>query len=202
MSRIDEIGAAFAVELASRSCFVDTMVMSEIGPVRHRFFLGDADFPAELVQSARAIVFRGSKVVVVKDRVVIRERKGAGHILPGGHLEDGETEEEALRRELLEETGWRVGEIDPFGFIFIEPAGAQSEAVMRRVHTLFLAEGISCHRSARDLSQIEIGSRLVPMSRALADLPDDLAKLLEAAIHRRRRRSVLPAPRLSRLSPG
>ena len=38
----------------------------------------------------------------------------SGHIaMPKGHMEAGETEQEAARREIFEETGIRVGEFDP-----------------------------------------------------------------------------------------
>jgi len=60
-----------------------------------------------------AIVGRDGKVLLLK-------RKNAhGHGswgFPGGHLEFGETPEEAARREVLEETGLQVDGIKPVGF--------------------------------------------------------------------------------------
>lgn len=52
--------------------------------------------------------------------------------LPSGHIGDGETPEEAARRELLEETGCEAGELVPLGEFFTEPARMSS-----RPHAFF-----------------------------------------------------------------
>jgi len=57
--------------------------------------------PLSLVTSVRAILTRGPQIMVMRD-------PDGEHIVPGGRLDDGEGLLEALRRELLEETGWSV----------------------------------------------------------------------------------------------
>jgi len=44
-------------------------------------------------------------VVLNKDKVIVVSQKGTSWSLPKGHLEAGETEEEAARREIAEESG-------------------------------------------------------------------------------------------------
>jgi hypothetical protein len=53
------------------------------------------------------------------------------------------------------------------------------------VHALFVAEAVAYDRSRRDTTQIETGSRLISIRQALAELADDEALLLRAAIERR-----------------
>ncbi len=65
--------------------------------------------PLEYVTSARAIVLQGDTVLVVR-------YPDSLSILPGGRREEGEEIEGTLRRELMEETGWEVGNIRLLGF--------------------------------------------------------------------------------------
>lgn len=72
-------------------------------------YLTDEPPPIEYVTSVRAVVFRDDAVLAFRD--------GHGvHVLPGGRREPGEGLEETLRRELLEETSWRIAQAVPLGF--------------------------------------------------------------------------------------
>lgn len=66
--------------------------------------------PLRYVSSARAVVLRGGSVLVQRDR-------DSRHIIPGGRLEQNETPEVALRREIGEETGWSLGRVEAIGFL-------------------------------------------------------------------------------------
>lgn len=57
--------------------------------------------PRELVTSARAVVLGAGGVLAVRDPTGV-------HILPGGRRQAGETPEQTVRREVLEETGWVI----------------------------------------------------------------------------------------------
>ncbi len=76
--------------------------------------LGSAAPPREYISSARAIVLREGSLLLVDDR------DGVRHVLPGGRLEDDETPEQALHREIAEETGWQIGGVRPLGFLHFQ----------------------------------------------------------------------------------
>jgi 8-oxo-dGTP diphosphatase len=52
--------------------------------------------------------------VAIKDGKVVLARSQRGWGMLGGHIEDGETLEEALRREALEEGGFVIERYSPF----------------------------------------------------------------------------------------
>jgi ADP-ribose pyrophosphatase YjhB (NUDIX family) len=185
---IDALAAEFATTLDRLAPLLDMDgVQWPHARLRRRIFIGDHAWPLALTTSARAVVFKGSKVVVV------RQADGLHHVEPGGGLEAGETIEAAVRRELVEETGWTVGALKPLGFVHLQhlKRGPPPPGLTRRwgdmVHALFVTEALTYRRAARDMTQIEMGSRLTPIRRALAELADDEATLLRAAIERRAR---------------
>ena len=180
---LDALAAAFSAELAGVTPLVDRQTQWPAALLRHRTFIGDIAWPAPLATSARAVIFKGARVVMV------RQRDGEQHINPGGRLEPDEDVETAARREVLEETGWRLGTLTPLGFHHFQHLGehpADFRFVWRDfVQPIFIAEAVSYDRSARDYTQLEVGSRLTGIRRALAALEPHHAALLQAAVARR-----------------
>ncbi|MEV6287414.1 NUDIX hydrolase [Kribbella sp. NPDC051770] len=104
-------------------------------PHRSKLFLAD-ELPAyELVSSAFVLVFDSLGRLLL--RYAELPARG-GWDLPGGHVEPGETPQQAAVRELQEETGWRAAEADltvlgwnritldgpkPAGFRYPHPVG-------------------------------------------------------------------------------
>lgn len=182
---LDELAARFSASLEQRTPIFDGEVIWPRARLRARTFAGHFDYPPALLSSARAVVFKGPRVVVV------RESHGERHIEPGGGIEPGESVEQTVRREVAEECGWSVGALTPLGFHYLEPLTREPPLSTRRwgpmVHAIFVAEGLSYRRGAKDMTQIEVGSRLTPIRRAFAELRDNEAALLRAALERRTR---------------
>jgi 8-oxo-dGTP diphosphatase len=81
---------------------------------------------APRIRAAAAILDDRGRVLLV------RHRKGGAeyHLLPGGGVDPGETLEQAARREVLEETGYKV-EVGSLLFVSdkIDPSGVQRHVV-------------------------------------------------------------------------
>ncbi|MCR2802779.1 NUDIX domain-containing protein [Paenibacillus soyae] len=58
-----------------------------------------------------------------EDAIVLTELHDRGWDIPGGHVEPGESVEDAARRELYEETGAHVGALEQLGYMKIELFG-------------------------------------------------------------------------------
>ncbi len=88
------------------------------------------------ITSVRAIVLRGKHILVVYGP------EGAS-ILPGGTVEPGETFEAALRREILQQTGWTLRVSQPIGFIHYHHLGPKPNDYPNPypdfVHVVYLA---------------------------------------------------------------
>lgn len=183
MTTLDVVAPAFAAELAAMTPLTDLEVQWPRQRLRQRTYLGDIACPPDLTLSARAVVFKGSQVVVV------RQDDGLRHVEPGGGLEPGETLEMAARREVLEETGWTIRDLRPLGVHHFHPLGEPQAGARYRwgdfLQPIFVAEAVSYSRAAKDMTQIELGSRLTSIRRAFYELPDRQATLLRAAIARR-----------------
>ena len=67
-----------------------------------------------LIHAVSVAVVRGNRLLLVKRG---REPSRGLHAFPGGRVEPGETNEEAARRELFEETGLRAENLAPIEIV-------------------------------------------------------------------------------------
>ncbi|MGE0865545.1 MAG: NUDIX hydrolase [Vicinamibacterales bacterium] len=100
------------------------------------------EYPSQPVVGVGAVVVRGDRVLIV--RRAHEPRKGEWS-LPGGVLELGESLGEAVRREVLEETGLQV-EIGPM----IEPLERIHRDADGRVRFHFVIVDFACRSDAGD----------------------------------------------------
>jgi len=148
--------------------------------VRVRTFVGVIDIPDVLISSVRSVVLRRGQVVLV------RERTGESHVTPGGRREAGESIEATVRREVLEECGWHVGRLVPIGCFYIVPLDPAPPADFKyfwgeMIHLIHASDGVRYEPRARDRTQIEEGSRLQSVKRAMAEIPAGQRAILNAA---------------------
>ncbi len=142
-------------------------------PIHTRSYATSQYPPEELVTSARCIVIQDQSVLVVGN-------SGGEHVLPGGGVEPGETYEEAVRRELFEETGWAVGDLTYLGFLHLKHQAPKKEGYRFPhpdfFHPIYSALAISRHIDRRIADDYEETSRFVPFDEAIELQMDSIMK--------------------------
>jgi len=124
--------------------------------------------PAKYVTSARCLVWRnastGRQVLVVRDPDGI-------HVLPGGRCKADETFEQTARREVLEETGWRIGALQRLGFIHYQHVTPRPPDYPYPypdfVQVVYHAVAETFAPAAREVDGYEIGAAFQPVAPAL-----------------------------------
>ncbi|MBM3934790.1 MAG: NUDIX domain-containing protein [SAR202 cluster bacterium] len=149
---------------------------------RRRFVPDGRAAPKELVTSARAVVLKG-------DTVLVSTNKDDRHLLPGGRVEPGETYEETVRRELLEEAGVEVRPLRQVGIVHLHHTSPKPSNY-KYIYPDFLwavyhAEHVRDVPEAKVPDDYEISSELVPIASLVEkDFGDHEIAYLKAATGR------------------
>jgi 8-oxo-dGTP pyrophosphatase MutT (NUDIX family) len=116
--------------------------------------------------------------------VLVRPAGRSTWVLPKGHLEEGETVEQAAVREAREETGLTVGKIEPLGEISYvyssrERNGTTLTRIFKRVH-FFLMEHTGGDPSAHDSEIDEVAWLNFDEALSRATHPSEQALIAKA----------------------
>lgn len=175
-----EVEAGFASDLAFHEPFFDHVVKRPQGLLRSRCYAAVVPVPDSMVSAVRAVVFKGSRVIVVS------ESDGTHHVMPGGRRLAGESQATTVRRELLEECGWHMGELRPFAFLHFQHPGPTPPADwFDFANVIYLAEAVRYDRRAIDVTQGKVRSRLMSVKAAFGAITDRHRAILSAAISAR-----------------
>jgi nudix-type nucleoside diphosphatase (YffH/AdpP family) len=174
------------VRLISRRRVFDDFLKIDEGVVR----IGDQHqrrLSLERGDSAAAIVLRSddNRVLFTRQFRFPAMEKGPAYVLeiPAGVVEPGEDPEECIRRELLEELGYRADHLEPIATFYVSPGGSSE-----RIHLFFAAVSASGRLSAgggvaaegEDIEVIEISATELPAMLAKGEIVD--AKTLVATM--------------------
>jgi 8-oxo-dGTP pyrophosphatase MutT (NUDIX family) len=137
------------------------------------------DYPAGLVVSVRAVIFRNSRVVVVS--APRSDGTALHHIIPGGRREGDETLIQTLRREAGEETGWRIARLRQLAILHYHHLSKKPKdhpyAYPDFLQPVHLAEGTRYDRRLiKREGEIENGARLMSpaAARRIIDAPSQI----------------------------
>jgi len=130
-------------------------------PLRITAYLGHELPPLAYVTSVRSVVFHDATALVLRDRDGL-------HILPGGRREPGETIEETLRREVLEETGWTLRAPTLRGFLHFHHLSPRPPGHPYPhpdfVQVVYMAQADAYDPDARAADDYELGSDFRPLA--------------------------------------
>lgn len=143
--------------------FAEEMVTWTMGTMRLACYLINRTPPRRYVTSARAVVTDGGRVLVVQD-------PGGRHIMPGGRLESDETPEDALQREVLEETGWGLACFRPIGVLHFTHLDAVPEdwpyPYPDFIQIVYAASPGAYHPELKEEDEYVLGSEFLPVAEA------------------------------------
>lgn len=134
-------------------------------PLRIRSYVTSKVPPLEAISSVRCIVLRETEVLAM-------ENPDGWALLPGGRREAGETLLETLHRELLEESGWTIGEPALLGFIHYQHLGEKPPeyvyAYPQFMQVVYAAQALTEHPERRIDDPFEQPARFIPVEQARA----------------------------------
>lgn len=136
--------------------------------------------PLAYVTSVRSVVRRGDDVLTLRNR-------DEWHVLPGGRRERGESPEETLRREVLEEAGLHIDPPVQLGFMHLrhvtpEPSGYEYP-YPDFLWLVYVSEAVTIDERGREIDDYEEEAVFRPAAEArMLELSGESRVFLEAAL--------------------
>jgi len=117
-------------------------------------------------------------VAVTPEDAIVLEREARGWGMIGGHIDDGETIEQALVRECLEESGYTIKKPDLFGYRKIVAASPVTHPVPGKAYPFpvsyiayYMASCSKTHQGPSDPEVLETGTFSLAEIRCMG-IPD------------------------------